>query len=604
MLYIESISIVSNFGAGIRKEDYMQKFPYRKILVVLLFQTLIIIVSTYAQRPDFPEGMPIVDRTFTDDPDKFTYAIIGDKTGGGLNKWHIFDRSIDEINILKPDFAIMVGDLIQGDTSDITQLDEEWKEFWEHQSRLDVPFLPLPGNHDITNRVMYDYWKKHIGRTYSAFTYKNCLFLLLNTEEWHANSGEWTNWFGEEQIKYVQSQLKLYSDVRHTFVMLHRPLWLQNNSGWEEIEEALGDRQYTVFAGHYHNLSLHTRNDRRYFVLGATGGGFTPQQVKEYGAFDHYSLVTVDSDEVKIAIIEPGNIHPEDISTTVFKDKVSKLLNFNPNFQLTNNQSISSGNLEITFENTLEKPIQFELRFNPNDKWQITPNQLSIDTKPGQTSKTKVTLTVSSVEYIPFPIYKYSVLYGGEQLLSGTRLFHPIEREHMRVLKNWKLLGPFDLGVDKAPANTNEVPKQFLEIPIEVVNLDRSYQGKSGEITWQEHTSEIERIKLDKLFGNAEMAYGYGVTYIKSPFKKRVFAQMGWGSNLGKIYLNGKEIPEAAIPGKNLFSWWAHFEMTLKKGWNTLTVLSADYNGWWDFRMEIADPADELSFRSQPIDTE
>ena len=581
----------------------MPKFPIKIIIVVALFSLLFsFVVSTIAQRPDFPEGMPIVERPFSNDPDKFTFAIIGDKTGGGLDKWHIFDRSIHEINIIRPDFAIMVGDLIQGDTADIKQLDAEWKEFWEHQSELDIPFLPLPGNHDITNRVMYDYWVKHIGRTYSAFTYKNCLFLLLNTEEWHTNNGEWTNWFGEKQIRYVQSQLELYSDVRHTFVMLHRPLWLQKHSGWEEIEEALGERPYTVFAGHYHNLTLHNRNDRRYFVLGATGGGFTPQQVKEYGAFDHYSLVTVDDDDVNIAIIEPGNIHPADISTAVFKSKVSKLLTFDHNIQLTTYQSISSGNLDITLENTLEEAIELQLVFNENDKWQISPNQLTIQAKSGQTSNTSVSLSVTSDDFLPFPIYKYSAQYGGERLLSGTRLFHPIDRKHMRVLKDWMILGPIDLGVKKTPTSTNDVPQQFLEIPIEKVDLNKSYHGKSGIITWQEHVSEIERIKLDKLFGNAEMAYGYGVTYIKSPSERRVFAQMGWGSNLGKIYLNGEEIHKAAIPGKNLFSWWVHFEMTLNEGWNTLTVLSADYNGWWDFRMEIADPTDDLIFRSRSKD--
>lgn len=582
----------------------MTKFSYRLILNLILFLIFSTITSINAQRPEFPERMPIVERTFSNDPDKFTFAIIGDKTGGGLNKWHIFDRSIDEINVLKPDFAIMVGDLIQGDTSDIKQLDAEWKEFWEHQSNLNIPFLPLPGNHDITNRVMYDYWMKHIGRTYSAFTYKNCLFLLLNTEEWHTNTGEWTNWFGEEQIKYVKSQLQLHEDVRHTFVLLHRPLWLQKNSGWDEIEETLGKRSYTVFAGHYHNLTLYNRNDRRYFVLGATGGGFTPQQVKEYGAFDHYSLVTVDNDEVNIAIIEPGNIHPADLSTATFKAKMSKLLNFTPNFNLKNYQDFSSGKLEISLENTLEKPIKLELAFNPNDKWQITPNQLTLQAMPEQTSKTSVTLTVSSTDYLPFPVYKYSALYGGEQLLSGTRLFHPIDRVHMRVLKDWMILGPFDLGIEKAPANSNDIPHQFHTIPVEIVSLDKTYQGKNGEVTWQEHKSEIERIKLDKLFENAEMAYGYGVSYIKSPTDRRVFAQMGWGSNLGKIYLNGEEIIDAVIPGENIFSWWAHFEMELKEGWNTLTILSADYNGWWDFRMEIADPADELIFSSQPKENE
>lgn len=568
--------------------------------VMILVLCFSIIPTTTAQKPDFPERMPIVERPFSDDPDKFTFAIIGDKTGGGLDKWPVFDRAIDEINILKPDFAIMVGDLIQGDTTNLKQLAAEWKEFWEHQSDLIVPFLPLPGNHDITNRVMYDYWKKHIGRTYSAFTYKNCLFLLLNTEEWHTNSGEWTNWFGEEQIEYVKSQLTQHADVRHTFVFLHRPLWLQKHSGWEEIETALGERAYTVFAGHYHRLTLHTRNDRRYFVLGATGGGFTPQAVREIGAYDHYSLVTVDNKDVNVAIIEPGNIHPADLATAAFKDKVSNLLKFKQNFNLNKYESSSNGSLEVTLENTLKKLLKVEIVFDSNENWQISPNQLSFEAKPGQTTKTTVTLSVPSDTYLPFPIYKYSALYGGEQLLSGRQLLHPIAREHMRVLKNWMLLGPFDLGIKKIPANTNDVPQSFLEISIPELNLEKTYQGKSEEIAWQEHNSEIERIKLDKIFGNAEMAYGFGISYIKSPDARRVFAQIGWGGNLGKIYLNGVEIPGAAIPGKHLYSWWAHFELPLKEGWNTLTILSGDYNGWWDYRMEIADPTKVLEFSAKP----
>jgi len=569
--------------------------------VVILVLCFAIIPTTTAQKPNFPERMPIVERPFSNDPDKFTFAIIGDKTGGGLDKWPVFDRAIDEINILKPDFAIMVGDLIQGDTTDLKQLAAEWKEFWDHQSDLIVPFLPLPGNHDITNRVMYDYWEKHIGLTYSAFTYKNCLFLLLNTEEWHTNSGEWTNWFGEEQIEYVKSQLAQHKDVRHTFVLLHRPLWLQKHSGWEEIEAALGKRAYTVFAGHYHRLTLHTRNDRRYFVLGATGGGFTPQAVREYGAFDHYSLVTVDDEEVNVAIIEPGNIHPADLSTTAFKNKVSNLLKFEQDFNLNKYQSSSRGNLEVKLENTLEKLLKVEIVFDPNQNWQISPNQLSFEAKPGQSTKTTVTLSVPSDNYLPFPIYKYSVLYGGEQLLSSRQLIHPIPREHMRVLKNWMLLGPFDLGIEKAPTDSNDVPQSFLKIPLPELNLEKTYQGKAGEIKWQEHKAESDNIKLRDIFGNAELTYSYAMSYIKSPDAQHVFAQIRWGGNLGRLYLNGIEIPGAAIPGKHLYSWWAHFELPLKEGWNTLSILSGDYNGYWDFRMEIADPTKALEFGLTPI---
>ncbi len=78
----------------------MPKFPIKTIVAASLFLVLGLVVFTKAQRPDFPEGMPIVERPFTNDPEKFTFAIIGDKTGGGLDKWHIFDRSIDEITIV------------------------------------------------------------------------------------------------------------------------------------------------------------------------------------------------------------------------------------------------------------------------------------------------------------------------------------------------------------------------------------------------------------------------------------------------------------------------------------------------------------------------
>ena len=572
-------------------------------IVVGIVLCLVPIAIGTAQTPDFPERMPIVERPFSDDPDKFSFAIIGDKTGGGLDKWPVFDRAIDEINVLKPDFAIMVGDLIQGDTRDPEQLAAEWAEFWQHESDLSVPFLPLPGNHDITNTVMYEYWKDNIGRTYSAFTYKNCLFIMLNTEEWHDPvHAEWDwekGWFGEVQTKYVKDELVQHPDVRHTFVMLHRPIWLYENSGWEQIEEALGNRAYTVFAGHYHNLTLHTRNDHRYFVLSATGGGLTPQEAPEAGAFDHYSIVTVDSENVDVAIVKPGNIYPADISTATFKESLANLLTFKPHFNIDKTQPLSNGNLEISLENTLEKQLEVEIAFHPSENWQISPHRLTFQVKPGQTTKGTVALTVPSDALIPLPTYDYSIAYGGEQLRSGRNLFHPIDRSNMHVLKNWMLLGPFDLGVTEAPTNTNEVPPNFLTTPLPESETDKIYQGQTGEIAWQEHVSESERINLDDAFGNPEWAFGYSMSYIKSPDARRVFAQIGWGCNLGKIFLNGVEIAAASTPGSHLFRGWAHFELPLKAGWNTLTIQSGDYKGGWDYRMEIADATNAIQLSAK-----
>lgn len=586
---------------------HKQKFAnFTKAAAAFVLCVAIIGVAT-AQSPEFPDRMPIVERPFSEDPDKFSFAIIGDKTGGGLDKWPVFDRSIDEINILKPDFAIMVGDLIQGNTTDIKQLAAEWKEFWQHESDLIVPFLPLPGNHDITNPVMYDYWKEHLGRTYSAFVYKDCLFITLNTEEWHNSKYEawdWEKegWFGTAQVKYVTDELAQHPDVRHTFVMLHRPIWLYESSGWEHIEEALGDRAYTVFAGHYHNLTLHTRNDRRYFVLSATGGGLTPQDVPEAGAFDHYSIVTVDGDEVTVAIIKPGNIYPADISTAVFKERLGNLLTFTPHFNINRAEDINTGNLEIAIDNSLKKHVTVEIAFHPSEHWQISPHQLTFEVKPGQSIEGTVALSVPSDALTPFPIYDYAVIYGGEQLRSGRNLLHPIDKSNMRVLKDWVLLGPFDLGVTEAPADANDVPSNFQTALLPEFGGDATYEGQAGEIVWQEHVSETERINLDDAFGNPDWAFGYGMTYIKSPDERRVFAQIGWGSNLGRFFLNGVEVPAASAPGTHLYRGWAHFELPLKAGWNTVVVQSGDYRSGWDYRMEVADPTKALQFSVKNTD--
>ena len=575
-------------------------------LVLCLALILGTITIVTAQTPNFPERMPIVERPFSDDPDKFSFAIIGDKTGGGYDKWHIFDRAIDEINVLKPDFAIMVGDLIQGYTSDVTQVETEWKEFWQHESDLIVPFLPLPGNHDITNPMMYDYWQKHLGRTYSAFTYKGCLFLLLNTEEKHSlpeDSEGWTGtWFGDAQIAYITDKLVQHKDVRHTFVMLHKPAWLHEDSGWSQFEDALADRAYTVFAGHYHNLTLHTRNDRRYFVLGATGGGFTQREVREYGAFDHYSIVTVDGNEINVAIVEPGNIYSADLSTAEFKEKLRDLITLKSQLKIEPELLSSNGKLEIALKNKLEKDVEVDLVFHSSENWQIAPNQLAFVLKPGQDATGSVVLSAASEALLPLPIYDYSVLYGGEQLYRRTEMVYPVEPSVMQQLTDWMLLGTFRLDVPEELAASNIVPSDFVaEIPPTYdKSADKTYQGKHGDIQWQEHHVDSGSVNLDGVFDKPEWASAYGVTHIKSPDARKVFAEIRWGSNLGRLFINGVELSTAARPGEHLFSGRAYVELPLKAGWNTVTVHSGDYTGGWSYQMAVDNTMNVLQFNANP----
>ena len=564
------------------------------------------VATVTAEIPKFPERMPIVERPFSDDPDKFTFAIIGDKTGGGYDKWHVFDRAIDEINVLKPDFAIMVGDLIQGYTDDKAQVAVEWKEFWQHQSDLIIPFLPLPGNHDITNPMMYDYWQKHLGRTYSAFTYKDCLFLLLNTEEKHSQpegSEGWTaTWFGDAQVAYITDELAQHTEVRHTFVMLHKPAWLHEDSGWSQIEEALADRAYTVFAGHYHNLTLHTRNDRRYFVLGATGGGFTTREVREFGAFDHYSIVTVDGNEINVAIVEPGNIYPADLSTAEFKARLRELVTIQSDLKIEQDHSSSGGKLEIALKNNLEKAVDVDLVFHASQNWQTAPHQLAFTLKPGQEATGRVVFSASTEALLPLPIYDYSVLYGGEQLYRRTEMVYPIQPSKMQQITDWMLLGPFGLDVSEELVASNIVPSDFIadSPPIYDKSADKIYQGKHGDIQWQAHHVESGSVNLDAVFEKPEWASAYGVTHIKSPDERKIFAEIRWGSNLGRLFINGVELTTAARPGEHLFSGRVYVELPLEAGWNTITIHSGDYTGGWSYQMAVDNTTNALQFSASP----
>ncbi len=578
---------------------------FAKVATVLVC-CLVITAAGIAQTPDFPERMSIVERPFSDDPDKFTFAIIGDKTGGGYDKWPVFDRAIDEINVLKPDFAIMVGDLIQGYTDDVAQVEAEWKEFWQHQSDLIIPFLPLPGNHDITNPMMYDYWQKHLGLTYAAFTYKDCLFLLLNTEEKHSQpegSEGWTEtWFGDAQVAYVTDELAKHKNVRHTFVMLHKPAWLHETSGWTKIEDVLADRAYTVFAGHYHNLSLHTRNDRRYFVLGATGGGFTTREVREYGAFDHYSIVTVDGNEINVAIVEPGNIYPADLSTAEFKVQLRELVTLQSHLKIERELSAADGKLEIALKNDLEKDVEVDLVFRASENWQTAPGKLTFSLKPGQNATGSVVLSASSEAMLPLPIYDYSVLYGGEQLYRRTEMIYPIDPSEMHLITDWMLLGVFNLDVSEELAASDIVPSDFVADtpPMYDKSADKTYPGKHGDIQWQEHHVDSGSVNLDAVFNQPEWASAYGVTYIKSPDARQVFSEIRWGSNLGRLFVNDVEVEVASRPGEHLFSGRVYVELPLKAGWNTVTVHSGDYTGGWSYHMAVDDTMNELQFSVSP----
>ena len=124
---------------AIRNYNKVIKDLTRSKLIILI--VLVTTVMTFAQASINVNGKnAFVKREFIENNEKFTFAILGDKTNGGEFNWPIFDRAVEEINLLQPDFVIMIGDMIQGVTTDTSFISEMWREFRSHAENLDVPF--------------------------------------------------------------------------------------------------------------------------------------------------------------------------------------------------------------------------------------------------------------------------------------------------------------------------------------------------------------------------------------------------------------------------------------------------------------------------------
>lgn len=269
---------------------------------------------------------PWTSENFELEEEDFTFAIISDLNGG--ERKGVYSTAVAQLNRLDPTFVLSVGDLIDGGTEDKVQLTKEWNSFDERTSKLNMPFFYLGGNHDLTNPVMREFWKERFGPRYYHFVYEDVLFLMLDSEDYEEErmleiykarakaikiiDGELEGVYEEsdyykmeerrlggmndDQFNYFKNVLEKYPEVKWTFVLMHKPLWMREDAkGLGKLETLLANRQYTVINGHFHSLSHRKRNNRDYMILGTTGGS---QKPTDSAAFDHVTLVRMAKEPV------------------------------------------------------------------------------------------------------------------------------------------------------------------------------------------------------------------------------------------------------------------------------------------------------------------
>jgi len=125
-------------------------------------------------RHDIPgQATPWTHSDFDNGESKFTFALFSDLTGG--EREGVFEVAIAQINLLRPELIVNVGDLIEGGTTDREQLTREWDSFDQRAGRARAPVFYTGGNHDLTHPEMWKFWDERYGkRYYTLFIKRSC----------------------------------------------------------------------------------------------------------------------------------------------------------------------------------------------------------------------------------------------------------------------------------------------------------------------------------------------------------------------------------------------------------------------------------------------
>jgi len=233
----------------------------------------------------------------------FRFVVLGDRTG--RTEAGAWANAVADVNRLRPDFVMTVGDFIDGFADDTDALRAEWEEFESVNAALDAPMFFCPGNHDVgTPKARGLYMSRHgVGRSgYYTVNYRQCRFIVIDTIALLDDTDD-------AQWKWLARELAPDGDVRHVFIFGHHPLF--NFPEWERFREMLGGCPVTCFFGHDHALSYGLEDGVPCYVLGPTGAaGGGPQATGRFQSFLH---VSVGSGKPTVAVIPLGEILPHDI---------------------------------------------------------------------------------------------------------------------------------------------------------------------------------------------------------------------------------------------------------------------------------------------------
>ncbi len=315
-------------------------------------------------------------------PDRFTVAILADRTTGYKSGLAVLEQAVEELNLLQPELVFHVGDLVPGYIRDMEQWERDIERVKGILNRLEAPLYPVAGNHDVITGTGglddhrgEDLFRKHFGPLYYSMEYRDAHFVALYSDEALQSRPS----ISERQFQWLRDDLDS-TDARHIFVFVHKPMWEYGEVGWERVHDLLRRHPVrAVIGGHFHHYYKSKLHDGiQYYVLGVTGGRtFSPELA---GGLEHYCLLRVRPDSYELALIKPGGILPDDYITEADYKAMEKL-RFLSREQVGVTDSVASPELgpvretvSVALTNPLDRPLPVTVRAaGAGGPWRFRP---------------------------------------------------------------------------------------------------------------------------------------------------------------------------------------------------------------------------------------
>jgi len=191
----------------------------------------------------------------------------------------LYEKAVEKINNLKPDFVVITGDFVHNSLSP-----EQIAEFKRITALIDpgIPVYLTPGNHDIGQTPDQESLRKYrsnFGSDRFSFSHKGSSFIGFNSSIIKAGLTEPE----QEQYNWLENELKQSRNAQHIILFCHYPLFIKTPDepeSYSNLAPASRKKYLTlfenygvdaVFSGHYHNNSIATYGKIQLVTTSALG---------------------------------------------------------------------------------------------------------------------------------------------------------------------------------------------------------------------------------------------------------------------------------------------------------------------------------------------